>query len=257
MLFIILAALVLQASTSSDASRLALGIAQPVAEIDLGKLKGDLVRLAWSADGSEFYIQTAERDGRGAVKSAKHYVLTATSKNPKSVDQEPAWASKYWTWKSGQASPAATSFKILVDGPREEIVRATSAPTGGALAKGGTSNPLEGTTLSDVASAVDQSQKKIIYTLRLNGEALGDWVNEPVTPGTNFSWAPAPMTMLVYAKREGGPLMLLDAARHKQLLAGAKSAVLPAWSSDGTRIAWLERKDKKKFDLMIAEISAK
>ena len=257
MFFVILAAIVLQTSLPSDASRVALGIAQPLAEIDLGKVKGDLARLAWSPDGSEFYIQTAERDGRGAVKSARHYVLTVASKSLKNVDQEPAWASKYWTWKSAQASPAVASFKILVDGPREEIVRATSAPNGGALAKGGTANPLEGTTLSDVAAAVDQSQKKITYTLRLNGEALGDWVNEPVTPGTNFSWAPAPIAMFVYAKRDGGPLVLIDTAGHKQPLTGAKSAFLPAWSNDGTRLAWLERKDRKKYDLMIAEISAR
>ena len=255
MLLVILAALVLQDSTSSDASRMALAIAQPVAEIDLGKLKGDLARLAWSPDGSEFYVQTVERDGRGNVKSMRHYFVSASSRSVKDVDQEPAWASRYWAWKSAQASPGAAAFKIAVDGPRQETVRSTSAPTGGALAKGGTANPLEGTTIADVAAAVDQSQKKTIYTLRLNGESLGDWVNEPVTPGTNFSWAPAPISMFVFAKRDGGPLVLLDAAGRKQQLAGAKSAFVPAWSKDGKKIAWLERKDKKKYDLMIAEIS--
>jgi hypothetical protein len=30
---------------------------------------------------------------------------------------------------------------------------------------------------------------------------------------------------------------------------------MPAWSNDGTRIAWLERKDRKKYDLMVAEIT--
>jgi hypothetical protein len=82
-------------------------------------------------------------------------------------------------------------------------------------------------------------------------------VNEPVTPGTNFSWAPAPTVMLVFAKRDGGPLVLLDAAGRKQALTGAKTAFLPAWSNDGARIAWLERKDRKKFDLMVAEVSAR
>jgi hypothetical protein len=254
MFFIILATLVLQ-STAADAQKMALSIAQPVAEVDAGKLKGDLARLAWSPDGAEFYIQTVERDSRFTVKSTKHYVLSTSSKNLKGVDQEPAWASKYWAWKSAQASPAAAGLKIVVDGPRQETVRATSAPTGGALARGGGVDPMAGTTVGDIASAVDQSQTKTIYTLKLNGEALGDWINEPVMPGTNFSWAPAPMTMLVFARREGGPLVLLDAAGRKQPLTGAKAAFLPAWSNDGTRIAWLERKDRKKYDLMVAEIS--
>jgi Tol biopolymer transport system component len=65
------------------------------------------------------------------------------------------------------------------------------------------------------------------------------------------------MSMFVFARRDGGPLVLLDAAGRKQQLAGAKSAFVPAWSNDGQKIAWLERKDKRKYDLMIAEISAR
>ena len=257
MLFILLATVVLQDAAAVNARQMTLSTAQPVADIDLGKLKGDLGRLAWSPDGSEFYIQTVDRDGRGNIKSMKHYVVSASSRSVKGVDQEPVWASKYWTWKSAQASPGAGAFKILVDGPRQETVRSTSAPTGGALAKGGTADPLAGTSVSDVASAADQTQTKTIYTLKLGGETLGDWVNEPVTPGTNFSWAPAPMAMIVFAKRDGGPLMLVDASGRKQELAGARSAFLPAWSNDGARIAWLERTDRKKFQLMVADVSAR
>jgi hypothetical protein len=256
MLWLMIAAAALQIPTATDAANVTLSIAEPIADLDMGKLKGEPARLAWSPDKTEFYLQTVERDGHGAVKSAKHYVVTAGSRTVKSVDREPEWASKYWAWKSAQASPGAAAFKIAVDGPRQETVRATSAPTGGALAKGGTASPLEGTTVADVAAAVDQSQTRTIYTLKLNGESLGDWVNEPVTPGSNFSWAPAPMTMIVFAKRTGGPLVVVDAAGHRQQLAGAKTAVLPAWSNDGTRIAWLERIDKKKYNLMAADISA-
>ncbi len=76
-------------------------------------------------------------------------------------------------------------------------------------------------------------------------------------PGANFSWAPAPLRAIVFAKRDGGPLIVLDDSGHKQELTGAKAATLPAWSDDGKRLAWLERKDKKKYDLMIAEVSPK
>jgi len=70
----------------------------------------------------------------------------------------------------------------------------------------------------------------------------------------NFGWAPAPLGLLAFAKREGGPLIVLDASGGRQELAGTKAAVLPAWSDDGKRIAWLERKDRKKYQLMIAGI---
>ena len=59
----------------------------------------------------------------------------------------------------------------------------------------------------------------------------------------------------MFAKREGGPLTVVDESGRKQELKGTKAAFVPAWSNDGKRIAWLERKDKKKFDLTIADIS--
>jgi hypothetical protein len=155
-----------------------------------------------------------------------------------------------------QASPAAAAF-IVVDGPRVETVRATAAPTGGALAKGGGGDPLAGSTVGDVASAVDQSQTKTIYALKLKGETIGEWVNEPVSPGVTYTWAPAPLRVIAFARRDGGPLIVFDEAGQKQELTAAKSAFLPAWSDDGKRLAWLEKKDRKKFDLMIAEVSAR
>jgi hypothetical protein len=171
------------------------------------------------------------------------------------VEAEPEWAAKYWAWKSAQASPASRAFSIVVDGPRRETRRATAAPTGGALAKGGTATPDAGTTLGDVASAADQSQVVVIYTLKLGNEVLGEWVNEPVIPGLNFGWAPAPLQFLAFTKRDGGPIVILDQAGRKHTLDGAKAAFLPAWSADGKEIAWLERKDRKKFVLSVTSVS--
>lgn len=250
-----LVALLLQ-SPAADARQIALSAIHVVAEIDASKLKGDLVRLAWSPDGTQFYLQTVERDGRGNVKQTRHYLASIGSKDVKSAVGEPDWASKYWTWKSGQASPAAATFKIDVSS-RQETARATAAPTGGALAKGGAADPAAGTTLQDVASAADTAQVQTIYSLKVKSETIGEWINEAVIPGVNFAWAPAPNALLIFAKREGGPLAVLDPAGHKQELTGAKTAILPAWSNDATKLAWLERKDKKKYDLKIAEITAR
>jgi hypothetical protein len=85
----------------------ALSTPQPVAELDAGKVKGDLARLAWSEDGSDFYVQTVERDKTGTVKAQHHFIVSIASKTTKEVGQEPPWAASYWQWKSGQASPAA------------------------------------------------------------------------------------------------------------------------------------------------------
>ena len=253
----VLAFVVLQAAGGpSDARQIVVSMPQPIAQVDASKMKGDLVRLAWSPDGSEFYIRTVERDGRGNVKSVRHYIISRVAHAMKGIDQEPDWASRYWSWKSDRMSPAAPSFSITAEN-RQEAVRATAAPTGGALAKGGTADAVSGSTLGDVASAAEQTQMKNIWTLKVKGETIGEWANEPVTPGFNFSWAPAPFHMLLFARREGGPLTIIDDTGHKQQLAAAKAAILPAWSDDGKRLAWLERKDKNKYDLMTADISAR
>jgi dipeptidyl aminopeptidase/acylaminoacyl peptidase len=239
------------------ALQVALAAPQPIAELDTGRLKGDVAQLAWSPDGSEFYVMTVERDRSGAITGAKHYVLSIAGKNVKSVDQEPAWALKYWAWKSGQTAPGAAAFKIDVS-QREETLRATASPTGGSLAKGGNPNPGDATTFEDVANAANQAQKLLVSQLKVKDETLGTWVNEPVMPGYSFSWAPAPLHLLAFARRDkkdGGPIVVIDQNGQRQELGGARAAILPAWSDDGKRLAWLERKDKKKYQLMIADIS--
>jgi hypothetical protein len=227
---------------------------QPVVEFDAAKVKGELSRLAWSEDGSEFYVQSVERDRGGNVKAAHHYVVSAASKSVKDVDQEPAWAARYWQWKAAQASPGSAAFRINVT-ERTETKRAVSAPTGGDLARGGTPDAAAGTTLGDVANATNTAQTLHIYALKIKDEIIGEWINTAVVPGVNFTWAPAPLQLLAFARREGGPIVVIDSTGAKQELGGTKSALLPAWSGDGKHLAWLERKGKK-YQLTAAEISA-
>jgi hypothetical protein len=259
LILVILALLAIQPTQPnalSDATQLVVSTSQTIVEVDSGKLKGDLARLAWSPDGSDIYIQTVERGRSGDIRSVRHYVVSGLAKPVKGLDQEPTWVAKYWAWKSGQASPGAATFKIAAD-IREDVVRSTAAPAGGALAKGGGADPLTGSTVEDLASAANQTQKKTTYSLKLKGEVIGEWINEAMIPGVNWTWAPAPHRLIAFAKREGGPLVLLDDSGRKQELGVARLAILPAWSGSGNRIAWLERKDKKKYDLVVAEVSAR
>jgi hypothetical protein len=243
-------------SAASDARQVSLGAPQTIVQIDTGKMRGEPRRLAWSADGSQLYVETVERDGGGSVKATHGALITVADKAMKNVGQAPVWVGVYWLWKSGQASPAAPAFKIAV-AQRQESVRSTSAPTGGALAKGGTADPGAGSSAIDVSSAANNTQQRTIFDLKVKDELIGEWVNEAVVPGENFTWAPAPSHFLAYAKNGGGPLLLLDDQARKQALAGAKDAVLPAWSESGAQLAWLEKKDKKHYDVMIGAIEGR
>ena len=230
---------------------------ETIVEIDTGKLKGDPGMLAWSPDGATMYLQMNERNREGVVTSTKHYVIAIAEKSIHGADSQPAWVGKYWAWKAGPASPATAAFKI-VPSEREEVKHAV-APVG-ELAKGGGSGDgrgIPGSSVGEAMSVAATAQKLHIWELKVNGEMIGEWVNEGVTPGSNFSWAPAPAHAILYAKRDGGPLSLLDDKGRKQALTGAKNASFPAWSDDGGRIAWLEKKDRRRYDLLIAAISPK
>jgi len=247
-----------QGPALSNAPTITLSAAHAVVEIDAGKLKGQPAVLAWSPDAAELYLQAVDRDRRGAVTSTKHYVVNVAGKSIKGVDDEPVWASKYWSWKSAQASPAMAAFKINIE-ERNETKRAVAAPVGGDLAKGGTSGGERsnvGSTVSDAAAAAYGTQEQHIYALKTKGQTIGEWADEPVSPGTNFGWAPAPARLLVFAKRDGGPLVVLDDQGRKQEFDQTKPASLPAFSNDATRICWLQRKGRNKIDLMIADVSA-
>ena len=51
-----------------------------------------------------------------------------------------------------------------------------------------------------------------------------------------------------------GHLMLLDRDHHKQVVAGAKDALLPAWSTDGAKLAWVQKTGRKKYTLVWATV---
>ena len=72
-----------------------------------------------------------------------------------------------------------------------------------------------GSTVGEAVSAAATAQTLHIWSLTIHDDTIGEWVNEAVTPGSNFR-APAPAHLIVYAKRDGGPLSLLttrDASR--------------------------------------------
>jgi hypothetical protein len=254
----ILTTVVLAQASAPSAEMVKVSAPATLAELDMGKLKGEPFRLAWSPDARELYLQTAERDGKGVVTKARHYLLAITGGSPKEVESEPPWAAKYWTWKSWKASPGAPAFEIALD-ERREILRATRTPRG-ADAAGMGGDPSAGATVGGGGAgggggtmAIGEGQNATIRTMKLKGEVIGEWVNAGIVPGLTFGWSPAALKMIAFSGKEED-LVIMDEQGHKQKIDTGKLTRLPAWSDDGKKLAFLELKDRKKFVLQVVDI---
>jgi hypothetical protein len=241
------------------AAQLKLGPKVEVAQIDLGKLGGTLVsQLAWSPDGNALYLQTQTEDKRGLPKDTFHFVMPAEGGSFTKSGEPPAWAGDYWTWKSGQAAPDDPAFKISISQDKR-VAGATAIPMGGDLAKGGTDTGGggggAGASAESAAAAANASMNALVTTLLLKGEVIGEWVNHRTMPGTTFGWGPPGTHLIAYAEKQSGRLVIMDATGAKQKVDGTKGIVAPAWSNDGTQIAFLESRGGKKYAVIISKIS--
>ena len=252
-------ALGLAAQATIDATRITLSPPTAVAEIDTGTLKGDLVRLAVSTDGTQFYLQTVERDSRGNVV-ARHYLLGPGGQQPKGTAQEPEWAAAFWRMKAAQSAPGLASLKIGIE-RQQKRVTSTSTPTGGDLAKGGVSpgtggagGGVGGTSVADATGAAQQSQYASVITMTLKREVVGQFVNAPATPGTTFGWGPAGSGLIVFVNADGH-LVLMDDQGRKREATGTRAALLPGWTSDGKRLMYLERTGRKRMTLKAIDVT--
>jgi hypothetical protein len=233
-----------------------------IGEVDTGKLKGEPSKLAWSPDGATLYLQTIERDRFGNAKEY-HYTLPAAGGDAQKVDAQPEWATRYWAWKSAPSAPGAPAWKFEI-ATRRDTQRATAAPTGGSLAgmggdssaggSGGGRGSGGGTSAADATNAARQGQAVQVTTLKLKDEVVAEYVNAPVVPGLSFGWAPEGRNAIAFADREGR-LVVLDQEGAKTRVADTKDVLLPAWSDDGTRIAYLQKSGRKKFTVMIASLA--
>jgi hypothetical protein len=225
-----------------------------VAEIDLGKMKGALIRqLAWSADGTQLYLQTYDPDRTALPKEIFHYVIPADGGTPQRVAAVPEWAATYLAWKSAQAAPDDPAFKIEL---QEEtgIASATARPMGGEMAKGGAGGTT-GTSTEAVLDIARQSQNTVTRRFRLKGETIGEWVNHPIIPGLTFGWGPAGSGLVAFAEMKGGALIVMDKTGAKRKFDGTKNVAAPSWSADGARLAYLEGSSKKRFSLVVATVT--
>jgi dipeptidyl aminopeptidase/acylaminoacyl peptidase len=225
-----------------------------VAELDMGKLKGEPSRLAWSPDGSQLYVQTLE--GAFGQPSAKlrHYVFTVSDGTKKDLQAEPEWAAQYWTRKSGQASPDDGRLKIELKTERRQQ-RATSVPMGGDLARGAPTTAETGTSAGDAGAAAYGSQTAIAHVMQLKGTTIGEFINSVIVPGLTFGWGPTGSKAIAFAAEKSGRVVVMDEESGKREVAGSKDAILPAWSPNGARLAWLQKDGRRTFVLQVADVS--
>jgi dipeptidyl aminopeptidase/acylaminoacyl peptidase len=234
----------------------AYSVAAPatVAELDMGRLKGQPSRLAWSPDGSELYVQTRDGDFGQANAKLRHYLFSAATGAKRDVDAEPAWAASYWTAKSAQASPDDPRMKIELK-TEQRTQKTTSAPMGGDMARGAVTSGDAGTSTGDALAAAYATQRATVHTMQLKGTAVGEFVNSVIVPGLTFGWGPKGTKAIAYADVQNGRVVVMDEEGARREVEGSRDAILPAWSQDGARLAWLEQDGRRKYVLRVASVS--
>lgn len=259
--FVILLTAAASAQNRLPVGQIAVSPSTPLIEIDVDKMKGQPSKLAWSPDGRELYLELLEGPF-GKSGRTRHLVISVADGRQKSVDAVPAWAAPSWTKKSGQASPDDPAFRIGVETSQRQE-RMTSAPMGGDMARGAAGaggdigGGAGGTSSGEAIAAAANMQNVTVHVMKLAGETIGEFVNTVIVPGYTFGWGPAGSKIVVFAKPKGGELVVMDSVRKKQEIAGTKDALLPAFSEDGTKLAWLKRDGRKQFSLHVANVSAR
>ena len=225
-----------------------------VAEIDINKLKGRLVRqLAWSPDGSQIYLMTYEPNRDASIKEAFHFLIPSSGGTPKRVDVQPDWAAAYWAWKAAQTAPGEPALKIeAADEKRRE--NAIALPFGGEYARGGTPDPTTGMSREAAMEAARGMETYNVYMLRLKGQTIGEWINHPIVPGLTFGWGPKGTGLIAFAELKSGRLILMDRNGSQQKVENTKNVVLPAWTEDGARLAYLEGRGRGTYALVVAAV---
>jgi hypothetical protein len=247
-MFLMLGMLLAGQVTAPDASKLIVTKPSVLVVVDVDTIRGEPWRLCWSPDGQQLSLVAMKRKDAGM--DVTHHLIEVSG-TVRSVDAEPPWASSYWEWKSWKSAPGKPEFVITID-QQKKNESATARPGGGAMARGALSGGDPGISIDEAAGQM--SANVLIITLLLKGQVLGEWKGGPFVPGMTFGWAPPGMDAIAFADKDGH-LVLMDEQGRRQRIDGTKDVRLPAWSADGARVAWVEKQDRKKFRIQVANVS--
>ncbi len=228
-----------------DVTAVTIGLPALVADLDLGKLKGDLRQVGWSTDGSQLYVQTVE--GNPQNEKAHHYTVAREGGVLQPVDREPDWATAYWTFKSDRSAPGVPTLVIDVRQKRETTKLGTGSSRPGTMAASGAAN-------AENASRASEGQTDAVVRFILLDQTVSEFVDERPIPGLMFGWGPRGSSAIAYTDRQGH-LMLLDGEKRQRTVAGVKDVSLPAWSTDGERLAYVVKEGRRKYKLVWCTIT--
>jgi len=238
-----------------DATRLTLSGPTTLVELSGGTLPGFPVRMSWSADGTEIYIRLVRRD-RWGNETVFHRVISARGGPASTVQREPPWSHTYWAMKSTYACPGVPGFRVDSE-TRTEQVSPTSAGIGGSIAQNSGDPYGPGFDLGPQGQAIlaraMQSQMVTTVTMKIKGQLVSAFVNTSPMPGLMFGWAPEGLAAVAFAgpKRQ---LVVMDQRGQRHEVPGTEGVLLPAWSPDGARLAWLEQGGSRKFVLKMTTV---
>jgi len=183
-----------------DVSKMIVGDPIAVCDLDMSVLRGEVRRLSWSPDMQYIHVQTVEGD-----RAQRDYIVDLFTREVSLAYGEPEWAAAYWRRKSDIVAPGVPSLKLeMLRGARGERTRPAIQPAN----PGGQYQPPPRTS-------IDAYEPEFI--LRMAGEEIGRWLNEPPNRGETYAWGPDGSGALVFADRDGR-LVLLDQARRKHMV---------------------------------------
>jgi hypothetical protein len=213
--------------------------AAPVLVTDLqgSRFSGDPSQLAWSPDSATVCLQTIEGD-RPPLKT-RYYLIRLAEHDFHGVDVAPDWAPKYWEFKSARTPPGHPELAIQV----ETQNKGGKVPTQSLHAKAA------GGGLENAVAAQNEAEGSVVRTLTLKGEAIGQYVDQPLVPGMTFGWSPETLHAVAYAKPDGR-LALMDLQGGKIDADATKGITLPAWSPDGSTIVYVQKQGRHHYALM-------
>lgn len=220
-----------------------------VVDIDAGQVHGTPIELAWAPDSGSWYLETIE----GTGPTAKHhsFLIAVGDKAPRSVNAAPDWAATYWQFKSNRAAPAHPQTMIQVDSTKQADaipVQSLSQKAAGA-SNGGVA--LQG----QVDRAIDSANAAIVQRLTVDGTTISQLVDEPLIPGLTFGWAPEKYDAIAFRNEHHHGLSLYRLGGTPVEVNDTKEILLPAWSPDGTRVVFLERIGKKKYEMAQVKVA--
>lgn len=232
-----------------DVAKLAISAPATIRDLDIKGVRGVPTRMAWSPDNLWLYIRVSTFD-RWSNETVRHLLVETAGKRVETLAEEPGWLPRYWNLKSATTSPVIPTWRIKVDA-REELLRTTNVPREGNIGQH-TADPSAG--MDEVArKAAFSSQKTTYEQYLLNGHVIAAATNGHVAPGRAFAWAPAPLALIAYVS-EKGRLVVMNHAGQTRDVKGPKKPLLPAWSEDGRRIAFIQQSGSGTYTVKVVEI---